>query len=103
MRPLPLTEDRVSRARAMLADQQTRLLFVIEQDEFPSTTNLARHYLAKVESWQRESDAFVDLALGAMGPNGFGRAIDDVCKDAALHARANRMLDAERRVVSVAA
>lgn len=87
-------------ARAMLADQQTRLMAVIAMDAFSCTTRLASHYLAKVRAWQREPDSYVDRALGEMGANGLGAAIDDVCKDAAFHARANRMLATERRAAA---
>lgn len=73
---------RLERADARLADQQARLAAVIASDTHPTIRHLAKHYLAKVESWQRTPNAARDLCLGAMGPNGYAPSIDDVCAQA---------------------
>ncbi len=80
-------QSRLERADAMLADQQARLVAVIASDTHPTIHHLAKHYLAKVESWQRQPDGARDLCLGLMGPNGYAPAIDDVCWQAEFHTR----------------
>jgi hypothetical protein len=77
--------DRVLQARRMLNEQRDRLRAVIREDAFMSTTLRARELLKRVRRWLREPVGAIDLALGAMGPNGFGPAIDDTCRSAAWH------------------
>lgn len=76
---------RLQRANALLSDQHTRLSAVIAGNAPPEVKSLARNYLAKVESWQRVPEAARDLALGMMGGNDYGPAIDDVCRQADFH------------------
>lgn len=101
---MEIDHERVLRARTMLNQQRDRLLAVIREDVFISTTLMARHYLRKVRYWLRQNEWFIDEALGAMGPNGFGPAIDDVCRSAEWHkANPGRMDLSERAVKARAA
>lgn len=88
--PLPIQPEppRLTRANALLADQHARLSAVTVGTAPPEVKSMARHYLAKVRTWQGHPEASRDLCLGAMGPNGYGPAIDDVCKQARFHSSA---------------
>lgn len=78
-------DDRVTRARLMLTDQLDRLRAVIAADAFICTTSRARELLLRVNWWLNQPVGAIDEALGDMGPNGYARAIDDVCRDSAWH------------------
>lgn len=78
------------RAEALLREQREKLEAVIASDAYPTTRHLAKHYLAKVASWQRQPPAARVLCLGLMGPNGYGPAIDDVCWQAQFDVEAMR-------------
>ena len=80
-------------ARALLLDQKKRLEKVVREDSFPCTTASAKRLLGMVKSWQRDvernPDLHAPLALGFMGPNGWGPLIDATCRDSEHHKRIN--------------
>ena len=93
---------KVAAARQMLDSQKARLERAIARIEAdgadPWSLAQARRMLDRVESWRRDRDAFVTLALGFMGPNGWGPLLDMICDDAeavpatAQRARSDRKL-----------
>lgn len=78
--------DRLTRANALLASQHAKLSAVLASPAPPEVRSLARRYLAKVRHWQAEPEAARVIALGLLGKNGLGPAVDDVCRQAAFHA-----------------
>ena len=83
-----ITDDnRVARARIMLAQQRTALQAAIPAlaaHRFETANlRLARRLLAEVRSFERDSDHFVTLSLGFLGENGKAPLIRSVCAAAA--------------------
>lgn len=76
-------------SRALLLDQKHRLEKAIRDDAFPCTVAYARRMLVKVEWWLAQREMMLELAAGFMGPNGYGPAIDAVCRDSEHHLRIN--------------
>jgi hypothetical protein len=81
-------------ARRLLDQQKDRLeraISLIEADGGDRwSLEQARRMLRRVESWRRDRDDFVTLALGFMGRNGWGPLLDMICDEAEKLAAAER-------------
>ena len=77
---------RIPAARHMLDAQKARLERAVAAIEAGGadrwSLEQARRMLDRVDSWRRDRDAFVTLALGFMGRNGWGPLLDLICDDA---------------------
>ena len=99
---------KIAAARRMLDAQKARLERAIASIEAggtdPWSLERARRMLARVESWRRDRDAFVTLAPGFMGRNGWGPLVDLICDDAeAVPATAQRARSESQAVAGVGA
>ena len=74
---------KIAAARHMLDAQKARLERAIAAIEAGGadrwSLEQARRMLSRLESWRRDRDEFVTLALGFMGPNGWGPLLDLIC------------------------
>lgn len=80
-------------AQTLLLDHQRNLRRVIADDAFPSTTRMARRYLARVNS--DLAKPMPDLTAGKWGANGLAPAVADVVAQAEWH-KANTQMEGEK-------
>lgn len=69
-------------ALALIERHRAQLALVPTLTDEPCTLALAARYVRKVEHY---ATGYMDQALGALGPNGFGPAIDSVVASARFH------------------
>jgi hypothetical protein len=79
--PTPATETEAP-TRALLCGQLVRLNHVIANGTFPEMVCMAKRYAARVSRALEQADVGLADNAGFYGDNGWGPAIDSICRNA---------------------
>ncbi len=78
--------------RQFLRNQVARLTRVIAQSDQPERVTMARRYAARCNRLiATETDWALDVLRGEFGVNGWGAAVDDICR----HVESGAVMDGE--------
>ncbi len=90
--PAEQSPDPRVRFAALAAEQRAKLNLALDTTDFPSTVFEARAYLSRIARYETAVAGFMGEsaaahALGMLGPNGAGPAIDRVLRAARFHGK----------------